>query len=90
MIAAASSLCMNLLPIGSKGLVTDLSVEGPMRRRLFDLGLVPGTEVVALRTSPFGDPTAYLIRGAMIALRQEESRLVQVMNVGGGSGKHWI
>ncbi|MBC7324188.1 MAG: ferrous iron transport protein A, partial [Moorella sp. (in: Bacteria)] len=43
-----------------------------------DLGLVPGTKVVALRRSPSGDPTAFLIRGATIALRREEGQQVLV------------
>ena len=66
------------LPPGSKALVTTLKGEGPLRRRLLDLGLVPGTKVTALRKSPLGDPSAYLIRGAVIALRSEEAALVNV------------
>lgn len=63
---------------GSEALVTALGGEGAIRRRLLDLGLVPGTRVKALRTSPLGDPRAYLIRGAVIALRAEEAGLVAI------------
>lgn len=44
-----------------------------MRRRLQDIGLIEGTKVKCLQKSPAGDPVAYLIRGAVIALRSEDS-----------------
>ncbi|KYH32936.1 FeoA family protein [Neomoorella mulderi] len=70
----------NLRP-GSSGEVVSLQAWGLTRRRLLDLGLVPGTRVVALRRSPSGDPTAFFIRGATIALRREEGRQVLVRTV---------
>jgi DtxR family Mn-dependent transcriptional regulator len=53
-------------------------LQGPQRRRLLDLGLVPGTEVEAELASPGGDPVAYRIRGALVALRKDQSRWIQV------------
>lgn len=58
---------------GQKALVRDIHTQGAMRRRLLELGLVKGTEVACLRRSPWGDPTAYRIRGAVIALRRTDS-----------------
>ncbi len=66
------------LPIGNKGEIMDLTARGNQRRRLLDLGLIPGTTVVAKRKSPSGDPIAYLIRGTVLALRKEETDLVNV------------
>jgi len=68
-----------LLP-GQRGRITMLSPDctGAERRRLMDLGLVPGTVIEVEMTSPLGDPTAYRVRGAQIALRREQARLVQV------------
>lgn len=66
------------LPVGSFGKVKDLRAKGHNRRRLQDLGLVPGTYVESLRESPLGDPIAYQIRGAVIALRSEEASKVLV------------
>ena len=53
-------------------------VEGAMRRRLLELGLVAGTRVRCLGRSPLGDPSAYEIRGAVIALRDRDSAGVLV------------
>lgn len=52
--------------------------QGLQRRRLLDLGLVPGTQVSAVVRSPTGDPTGYRICGAVIALRREQADLIQV------------
>lgn len=52
--------------------------QGPQRRRLLDLGAVPGTIVISEFASPGGDPTAYRIRGALIALRRAQALLIQV------------
>ena len=53
-------------------------LQGPQRRSLLDLGLVPGTLVEAELASAGGDPVAYRIRGALIALRKDQSRWIQV------------
>ena len=52
--------------------------RGPARRRLLDLGVVPGTVVHARMRSAGGDPVAYDIRGALIALRREQASFIRV------------
>lgn len=83
------STCLTRLPLGGVGEVTGIQAGGQQRRRLMDLGLVPGTTVEAVRRSPVGEPTAFLIRGAVIALRREEAEQIMVMQLypKGGSGK---
>jgi DtxR family Mn-dependent transcriptional regulator len=54
------------------------SCQGTQRRRLLDLGVVPGTEIVPELVSATGDPVAYRIRGALVALRGEQARWIQV------------
>lgn len=60
--------------------VTGLSgaCRPPERRRLLDLGFVPGTRVEIDMVSPAGDPTAYRVRGTVVALRREQARLIRV------------
>ena len=72
------TLCLSALPEGESAYVTEVNAGPAMDRRLTDLGLVRGTQVECLHHSPFGDPAAYLIRGAVIALRREDSRRVQI------------
>ncbi|HOY58483.1 MAG TPA: iron dependent repressor, metal binding and dimerization domain protein [Verrucomicrobiota bacterium] len=52
--------------------------RGPERRRLLDLGFVPGTRVEVEMVSPGGDPTAYRVRGTVVALRREQANLIRV------------
>ena len=56
-----------------------------MVQRLKDIGLTEGTRVDCLMRSPLGDPVAYLIRGAVIALRKEDSQNVSVTEVSYGA-----
>ena len=65
---------------GEKGKVTALSprCRGAERRRLLDLGVVPGTVIEADMVSPSGDPTAYLVRDTLIALRKEQAELINI------------
>ncbi|MEO3947086.1 FeoA family protein [Gorillibacterium sp. CAU 1737] len=53
--------------------ITRLQVQGTLRRRLLDLGFVPGARVEVLQRSPLGDPVAYRVRSLTLALRREQS-----------------
>jgi ferrous iron transport protein A len=66
------------MKVGQKARVLHLMVEGLTRRRLLDLGLLPGTEVRALMKSPLGSPIAYEIRGSMLALRSDDASKIVV------------
>lgn len=69
-------LC-ELMP-GESGIVCGLEESGEAIGRLRDIGVIEGTKVKALQKSPLGDPTAYLIRGAVFAIRREEGRKIQI------------
>jgi ferrous iron transport protein A len=64
--------------VGQRAKVVELLVEGLTRRRLLDLGLLPGTEVTAVMRSPLGTPMAYDIRGSILALRPEDASKITV------------
>jgi DtxR family Mn-dependent transcriptional regulator len=68
------------LKLGEQGYVVSISpvLRGAERRRLMDLGIIPGTLITAELRSPSGDPTAYRIRGATIALRHEQADLINI------------
>lgn len=58
---------------GQKAVIARLESPDDIRRRLQDMGLIEGTAVECVGKSPLGDPAAYLVRGAVIALRSRES-----------------
>ncbi len=71
-------ICLNDLRPGEHATVLALRSTGSMRRRLLDLGLIAHTKVERVEKSPGGDPHAYLIRGAVIAIRAADGRDILV------------
>ena len=67
------TLCLTALREGESGYVLQIHAQPAMKRRLADLGLIRGTRVTCVARSPAGAPVAYLIRGALIALRRMDA-----------------
>ena len=63
----------SLVP-GCSCVISSLNTSGSMRRRFQDIGLIEGTVVHCVGVSPCGDPAAYMIRGAVIAIRKQDCR----------------
>ncbi len=74
-----SDCTLNMLDPGEYARVYTLFSKGSMRRRLQDIGLIEGTRVECVYKSPMGDPTAYCIRGAVIALRSDDAKDILVI-----------
>lgn len=68
------------VPLGEATTVAGISslCQGPQRRRLLDLGIVRGTEMIPELSSAAGDPMAYRVRGALVALRRDQAAWVLV------------
>ncbi len=69
---------LSCLREGQHARVLSITESGAMRRRLQDIGLIEGTVVECIQKSPSGDPVAYGIRGAVIALRRAQAASVIV------------
>ena len=69
---------LNNLPLNHKGVIKYLNNTGTIRRRLLDLGLVKGTIIVPVLVSPSKGLRAFLVRGTLIALRDEDSSNIKV------------
>ena len=69
-------LSMDCLPEGESARVLHVGGEAAMRRRLLDLGLIPGTWVTCRGRAPAGDPGAYAFRGCVVALRAKDAAAV--------------
>lgn len=63
---------------GQKARIKEILSSGSMRRRLLDIGLIKGTKIECVGKSPAGDPLAFYIRGAVIAIREEDCRNIIV------------
>lgn len=62
--------------IGETGRITQVTGEGRLRRRLFDMGVTPGATVYLRKKAPLGDPLEITIRGYELTLRKSEAELV--------------
>ncbi|MBE6846217.1 MAG: ferrous iron transport protein A [Ruminococcus sp.] len=60
------------------GIVVSLRSGGVLRRRFQDIGIIEGTKISCIGKSPFGDPKAYIIRGAVIALRNTDAEKIMI------------
>ena len=64
---------------GEKGIILQVGNErGPVKRRLVDMGLTPGTEILVRKVAPFGDPIEVNLRGYELSLRKEDAAQIKV------------
>ncbi|MGN0544873.1 MAG: ferrous iron transport protein A [Acutalibacteraceae bacterium] len=73
-----SLVSLNTLSVGEHAYVRKIDFGSSDRRRMQDIGLISGTRVECLGKAISGDPAAYLIRGAVIALRTEDAARIAV------------
>ncbi len=66
------------LPIGKEGEVASLHLPEAVRTRFIELGLTPSCRVRCLYAAPSGDPRAYLVRGAVLAIRKKDAEAIEV------------
>ena len=74
-------MTLDRLPVGCQATVAALPEPGGQSRRLVELGFVPGGTVAAVQESPWGDPVAYAVCGAVIALRRCDARRIAVRQI---------
>ena len=71
-------MTLNELKLNETGYIKNLNCGDGVKRRLLDLGLIKGTKVTPLFISPSGDPTAFEVRGSVIAIRVEDTSLIDL------------
>jgi ferrous iron transport protein A len=66
------------LPVGGKGVIATVAGDRSVRRRLMELGLVPGTPVGVVNVAPLGDPLELQVRGGRLSIRRVEAANVEL------------
>jgi DtxR family Mn-dependent transcriptional regulator len=79
-VSHINEIRLSNLQMGVNAIITGISPEckGETRRRLLDLGFVPGTQISINLPGPFGDPRAYSLRNTNIAIRKEQAKLILI------------
>ena len=70
---------LNEFLVGEKGTIKSVIGEGRVRRRLFDMGVTPGADVILRKKALLGDPIEVTIRGYELTLRKTEAELVTML-----------
>jgi len=66
------------LALGSVAVVVSVGGRGSFRRRLMELGILPGTRVEVVAVAPLGDPLELLVRGSSLSIRRAEALGIDV------------
>lgn len=69
---------LSQLPLNKNGRIDKIECGERIKRRLLDMGLVKGTNIVPILVSPSGDPRAFLVRGTIIAIRKEDAKHIKI------------
>ncbi len=72
-------ITLNTLKPNERAIIKSVDTDKSMKRRLCDIGLIESTLVECVGVSPLGDPKSYLIRGAVIAIRNDDSAKIKVL-----------
>jgi len=66
------------IAIGQTVKVTKLTGEGPIKRRIMDMGITKGVEVYVRKVAPLGDPVEITVRGYELSLRKADAEMIEV------------
>ena len=66
---------------GQTAKVIKLSGEGPVKRRIMDMGITKGVDVFVRKVAPLGDPVEVTVRGYELSLRKEDAQMIEVEEI---------
>jgi ferrous iron transport protein A len=69
---------LSMLKTGEKGKIVKIGALGPLKRRLMDMGIIPGVEVRMGRVAPLGDPLEVTVKSYSLSLRKKEAREILI------------
>lgn len=64
---------------GKRGVVAGIGSTGALRRRIIDMGITPGAQVIMRKAAPFGDPLEINIRGYELSLRKSDAKEILIL-----------
>ncbi|MBO8128365.1 MAG: ferrous iron transport protein A [Peptococcaceae bacterium] len=69
---------LHWLPLGTRGKVARVNAAGNLRRRILEMGVGPGTEIIVNSVAPLGDPIEVTVKGYHLTLRKDEAKAILV------------
>ncbi len=71
-------LTLDKMKPDDEAVITKVGGEGPLRLRLLDMGLIPGTKIRLTKVAPLGDPMQFHLRGYELTLRKEDAAVIDI------------
>ena len=65
--------------IGNSAIVTKINGQGPLKRRIMDMGITKGVNIRVVKVAPLGDPIEINVRNYELSLRKADAALIEVM-----------
>lgn len=69
---------LRTVSVGETVTVKKLSGEGPVRRRIMDMGITKGVQIYIRKVAPLGDPIEVTVRGYELSLRKADAEMIEV------------
>ena len=69
---------LNEVPVGQTVKVAKLRGEGPVKRRIMDMGITKGVEIYVRKVAPLGDPMEVTVRGYELSVRKADAQMIDV------------
>lgn len=69
---------LNQVKVGETVKVTKIAGEGPIKRRIMDMGITKGVDVFVRKVAPLGDPIEVTVRGYELSLRKADAEMIEV------------
>ena len=67
------------IKVGQSATVAKLHGEGPVRRRIMDMGITKGVEIYVRKVAPLGDPMELNLRGYELSLRKADAEMIEIL-----------
>lgn len=74
-------MTLDMLKVGSRGLIIAVQGRGAFRHRLLEMGLTPKTEILVRKAAPMGDPIELGLRGYVLTIRLADAHNIEVEEV---------
>lgn len=69
---------LNNIELNESAIIKEVKCKEALKNRIFDFGIIENTKITPVYKSPFGDPTAYMVKNAIIALRYKDCQDILV------------
>ena len=66
------------IPVGGDAVVVRLAGQGPLKRRIMDMGITKGVEIYVRKVAPLGDPMEVTVRGYELSLRKADTEMIEI------------